>query len=85
MSKHKKLLDHLVGGNAVTAKQITGYFGIKNAGRAVHYLREQGHCVYGNKSRLADGSETLRYRLGRPSRKMVSVANAVFGATLFNK
>ena len=85
MSKHQKLLKYLEGGNVVTNKQITGYFGIKNASRAVHYLREQGYCVYGNKSRLTDGTETVRYRLGRPSRQMVRIANQVFGSAVFNK
>lgn len=85
MSKHAKLLNHLQNGHEVTTKQITGTFGIKNAGRAVHYLREQGHCVYANKVTLSDGTEGTKYRIGKPSRRMVAIANQVFGASLFTR
>ena len=85
MSKHSNLLKHLKAGNEVTAKQITGTFGIKNAGRAVHYLREQGHCIYANKVTLSDGTEGTKYRIGKPSRSMVALANKVFGAQLFTR
>lgn len=83
MSKHAKLLNHLQAGNEVTAKQIEGYFGIKSPSRAVSYLREQGHCVYANKSSLSDGTVTTKYRIGRPSKRMVALANAVLGAQAF--
>ena len=68
-----------------TAKQITGTFGLKNAGRAVHYLREQGHCVYANKVTLSDGTEGTKYRIGKPSRSMVALANQIFGAQAFTR
>ena len=85
MSKHAKLLSHLQSGHEVTAKQITGTFGLKNAGRAVHYLREQGHCVYANKVTLSDGTEGTKYRIGKPSRSMVALANQIFGAQAFTR
>lgn len=84
MSKHAKLLNHLKSGNEVTAKQIEGYFGIKSPSRAVAYLREQGHCVYANKTTLSDGTETTKYRIGKPSKRMVALANQVFGAQAFS-
>jgi hypothetical protein len=85
MSKHSNLLNHLKSGHEVTAKQITGTFGLKNAGRAVHYLREQGHCVYANKVTLSDGTEGTKYRIGKPTRSMVALANQVFGAQAFTR
>ena len=85
MSKHTNLLNHLKNGHEVTAKQITGTFGIKNAARAVHYLREQGHCVYSNKVTLSDGTEGTKYRIGKPTRRMVALANKVLGAQLFTR
>jgi hypothetical protein len=85
MSKHSNLLNHLQNGHTVTSKQITGTFGLKNAGRAVHYLREQGHCVYANKVTLSDGTEGTKYRIGKPSRSMVALANQVFGAQAFTR
>ena len=85
MSKHSKLLSHLQAGNEVTAKQIEGYFGLKSPSRAVNYLREQGHCIYSNKSTLSDGTATTKYRIGRPSKRMVAVANAILGAQAFTR
>lgn len=85
MSKHAKLLNHLQNGHEVTAKQIEGTFGIKSPSRAVQYLREQGNCVYANKATLADGTETTKYRIGKPSKRMVALANQVFGASMFTR
>ena len=85
MSKHANLLNHLQSGHEVTAKQITGTFGIKSASRAVQYLREQGHCVYANKVTLSDGTEGTKYRIGKPRRSMVALANQVFGAQAFTR
>lgn len=85
MSKHSKLLSYLEKGHSVTAKEISGKFGLKNPARAVHYLREQGHCVYANEATLArTGEKTVKYRIGSPSKKMVSVAMRVLGASAFN-
>ena len=85
MSKHAKLLNHLSAGNEVTAKQIEGYFGLKSPSRAINYLREQGHCVYANKATLSDGTQTTKYRIGRPSKRMVAVVNAILGAQAFSR
>lgn len=85
MSKQAKLLNYLQSGAEVTARQITGSFGLKNPHDAIHQLRNQGHCVYGNKATLADGTETTKYRLGKPSKRMVAVANAVLGSAVFTR
>lgn len=85
MSKQAKLLNYLSTGAEVTARQIHGSFGLKNPHDAIHQLRNQGHCIYSNKTKLADGTETVKYRIGRPSRKMVQVANAILGASAFTR
>ena len=85
MSKQAKLLSYLYTGAEVTARQIQGSFGLKNRHGAIHSLREQDHCIYSNKATLADGTETTKYRVGKPSRKMVAIANAVAGSTLFTR
>jgi predicted transcriptional regulator len=85
MSKHAKLLNHLQNGHEVTAKQIEGTFGIKSPSRAIQYLREQGNCVYANKVTLSDGTEGTKYRIGKPSKRMVALANQVFGASMFTR
>ncbi len=85
MSKHTNLLNHLQNGHEVTAKQITGTFGIKSPSRAINYLREQGHCVYANKVTLSDGTEGTKFRIGKPSRNMVALAQSVMGASAFTR
>jgi predicted transcriptional regulator len=85
MSKTAKLLTHLQKGSEVTAKQITGYFGLKNPHRVIHALREQGHCIYGNKAKLSDGTVTTKYRIGTPTMRMVAVANAILGGSAFTR
>ena len=79
-----ELLSHLQTGASVTTKQISGFFGLKNPHRAIHLLRSQGHCVYGNPTVLKSGVVTTKYRIGTPSRSIVSVA-AQFGPTLFTR
>ena len=83
MSKHANLLNHLQNGHEVTAKQITGTFGIKSPSRAINYLREQGNCIYANRVTLSDGTEGTKYRIGKPSKRMVALANAILGASAF--
>ena len=85
MSKQAKLLNYLSTGAEVTARQIAGSFGLKNPHDAIHQLRNQGNCIYSNKTTLADGSETTKYRIGRPTKRMVAVANAVLGASAFTR
>jgi hypothetical protein len=82
MSMQSELLSRLQSGDVLTTKQISGWIGLKNPHRAIHLLRSQGHCVYGNPAVLKDG--TTKYRIGKPSRSMVSVA-AQFGSTLFTR
>jgi len=85
MSKQAKLLNYLSTGAEVTARQISGSFGLKNPHGAIHELRNQGHCIYSNKAKLADGSETVKYRIGRPTKRMIAIANRIAGAQLFTR
>jgi predicted transcriptional regulator len=83
MSKQAKLLSYLQSGAQVTAKQIAGSFGLKNPHDAIHQLRSQGHCIYANPAKLANGTKTTKYRIGAPSKRIVAIANAVGGAQVF--
>lgn len=86
MSKHAKLLNYLQSGKEVTAKQIKGVFGLAGPQRAVQYLREQGFAIYANTKTYARTGETVtKYRLGKPSRKMVGAAYRAMGASLFTR
>jgi hypothetical protein len=42
-------------------------------------------CIYSNKATLHDGTETVKYRIGKPSKRMVAIANRVMGATVFTR
>ena len=81
MSKQAKLLSHLQTGSELTAKQITGSFGIAHPGSAIRSLRAQGNCVYTNTNQAG----TVKYRIGAPTKRMVALANAVAGAGLFTR
>lgn len=85
MSKQAKLLNYLTTGAEVTARQIAGSFGLKNPHDAIHQLRNQGHCIYSNKATLSDGTETTKYRIGKPSKRMIAIANRVVGASVFSR
>lgn len=85
MSKTQKIVRAFESGMELTPRQISGTFGYKNAHDAVYQLRSQGYCIYSNKTTLSDGTETIKYRLGRPSRKMVQLANRVLGASAFTR
>ena len=83
MSKQTTLLNSLKAGKEYTAKQITGSLGIAHPASAIRNLREQGFCIYSNEAKLHDGNKTTKYRLGVPSKRMVRIANAVMGASVF--
>lgn len=72
MTKLAKLEKYLIAGNELTAKQITSMFGLQNPTAAIHSLRINGLCVYANKATLATGRETVKYRVGRPTRAMIA-------------
>ena len=82
-SKQEMLLANLSKGKEFTAKQIKASFGIAHPASAIRNLREQGHCVYTNVAKLHDGTPTVKYRIGVPSKRIVRIANAVAGASAF--
>lgn len=66
-SKTQRLLTALQAGDNLTAAQIKSRFSIANPGSAVESLRNQGYCIYLNRS--ARGN---KYRMGTPSRELVA-------------
>ena len=86
MSAKQKILNYLSkdsGYNTLTAAQIRARFGITNVGARIEELRSEGHCIYTNKKTLENGKTITFYRLGKPSREMIAVAHAVYGAEAF--
>jgi hypothetical protein len=84
MSKQEMLLTHLQKGKSLTAKQIKSSFGIAHPASAIRDLREQGYCVYSNPA-VVNGTEVVKYRIGKPTRVMVSLANRIAGSTVFTR
>lgn len=83
MSKQDLLLKHLQAGKAFTAKQIQASFGIQHPASAVRALREQGYCVYSNETKLSTGKVATKYRIGKPSKRMLALAYKVAGNGIF--
>jgi len=85
MSNQALLLKHLEAGKQFTAKQIQASFGIAHPASAVRSLREQGYCVYSNETTLSNGTVATKYRLGRPSRRIIAQAAKTAGASVFSR
>lgn len=84
MSKQDLLLKHLKNGKVFTAKQISASFGIAHPASTIRNLREQGYCVYANDA-VVNGTKVVKYRLGQPSRRMISLAARVAGSNVFTR
>lgn len=71
-SKTGRLLAALQSGEALTEGQIRVRFGLKNPRASVSDIRYAGFAVYANRHTDTKGRETTKYRLGRPSRKIIA-------------
>lgn len=83
MSKTSKVHSYLATGAELTPRQIAGTFGLKNPHDVIYRLRNRGVCIYTNYATLADGRETVKYRIGTPSKRIVALSKLVAGASLF--
>ena len=73
MTKSERLVEALKQGEKLTSKQIAARFGIANPTATVSDLRLRGgHAVYANEHKDTKGRMTVKYELGRPSRKVVA-------------
>jgi ribonucleotide monophosphatase NagD (HAD superfamily) len=80
MSKTAKLLTAFEAGRELTAKQIASTYKLANPHEAVRQLRGKGYCIYAN-----DTKTGVKYRLGKPSRRMVAAAAMVAGGDIFSR
>jgi predicted transcriptional regulator len=62
------------GYNSLSVAQARARFGIQNVAARIEELRQDGHCIYTNTKRRADGSKVRVYRLGTPTKAMVRAA-----------
>jgi len=81
MTQNERLVGYLSSGRSISAAQARSMFGIQRLSARIHDLRNEGFCVYTNVNN--DGRTT--YRLGTPSRQIVSAAYAVGGADFFGR
>jgi predicted transcriptional regulator len=77
VSAKQKILNYLSkseGYNTLSVAQARARFGIQNVSARIEELRQEGHCIYTNTKRRADGSKVSVYRLGTPTKAMVRAA-----------
>jgi hypothetical protein len=77
VSAKQKILNYLSkseGYNTLSVAQARARFGIQNVSARIEELRQEGHCIYTNTKRRANGSKVSVYRLGAPTKAMVRAA-----------
>jgi hypothetical protein len=77
VSAKQRILNFLTkkeGYNTLSTAQARARFGIQNVAARIDELRQEGHCIYTNTKRRADGSKVSVYRLGTPTKAMVKAA-----------
>jgi hypothetical protein len=79
MSQKQKLAKLFKSGMSVTQAEARHFLGCKNLRARVAELRNQGMCIYTNKTKRG-----TTYRLGTPNRDMVSLAYTALGSKLFS-
>jgi|TARA_B100000287_G_C19992083_1_gene526937 hypothetical protein len=72
MSKTDRILEALMGGEELTAKQMKARFSVGNPAEVVRQLRFKGFAVYTNARTNSKGKTKNFYRLGTPSRAVVA-------------
>ena len=78
-TKTGKLLAALQNGEALTEAQIRARFGLKNPRASVSDLRYAGYAVYANQHSDTKARKTTKYRIGKPSRKIVATGIRALG------
>ena len=83
-TQYDRVLAALQSGEELTAKQIAARFSVANPSAVIHSLRTDGFAVYGNNSTNAKGETKTKYRLGKPSRKVVAAGYQMLSALGIN-
>jgi predicted transcriptional regulator len=71
-TKTGRLLAALQNGEALTEGQIRVRFGLRNPRASVSDIRMSGFAVYANTRKDTKGRVSTKYKLGRPSRRIVA-------------
>ncbi len=72
MSKIDRVLNALMNGEELTAKQIRSRFSAGNPHEIVRQLRMKGFAIYSNARTNKKGTTRNFYRLGTPTRAVVA-------------
>jgi predicted transcriptional regulator len=78
-TKLDSVLEAFENGAELTAKQIKTRFNVANPHDAVHQLRGKGYAIYLNARKNSKGETVNRYRLGKPTRRIVAAGIAALG------
>ena len=79
MTQTATVLNALMQGEELTAKQIAARYSVGNPHEVIRQLREQGYPVYLNKRTNSKGNTTNKYRLGNPTRAIIAAGIAALG------
>ena len=72
-SKSFKLFQALRAGEALTEAQIASRFGLKNPTATISSLRiNHGVCIYADEHYDTHNRRTVKYAIGKPSRKLIA-------------
>ena len=80
MTQTKRVLEALLSGQALTAKQIAARFNVASPTKIVSLVRQEGYAVYLNKHTDTKGRVTHKYRIGKPSRKLIAAGYRALAA-----
>ena len=73
ITKTEKVLNALIDGAELTAKQISARYGVKNVRAVISKLRSEGLSIYLNKRVSSfDGETYSKYMIGTPTRAVVA-------------
>jgi len=78
-TQNERIVQYLSAGRSLNEGVARTRFGVKNLRARINDIRASGVCVYTNRSRT-DGTS---YRIGNPTRAMISTAYAVLGSDAF--
>lgn len=81
MSQATRVLNALMDGREMTAKQITAQYGAKNPYAVVQNIRFSGFPVYLNERTNSKGETKGFYRLGTPSKSVIAAGYKALAAS----
>lgn len=85
-SKSYRLFQALKSGEQLTEAQIAQRFGLKNPTATISNLRlNYGFSIYANECFDTKGRRTVKYVLGRPSRRVVAAGYRALAAQGINE